>query len=106
MLKHFTENGTWRFGVRLTRAFDVGTGRVTPYFGVDVIHAFVAGTGVQVGETMFQTGKYGDSMLFSLWVNSVQGDSFSLYGRVSYQKSFGTAGMRGVLVNVGAKYLF
>ncbi|VVE35046.1 autotransporter outer membrane beta-barrel domain-containing protein [Pandoraea anhela] len=97
---------TGRLGVRLTRPFEIDTGRVTPYFGVDVIHAFVGGTGVQVGESLFQTGKYGDSMLFSLGVNSAQSDNFSLYGRVSYQKSFGTAGMRGVLVNVGAKYLF
>ncbi|UVA79252.1 autotransporter outer membrane beta-barrel domain-containing protein [Pandoraea commovens] len=97
---------TGRLGVRLTRPFDVSTGRITPYFGFDVIHAFVGGTSVQVSDAMFQTGRYGDSMMFSLGVNSVQGASFSLYGRVSYQKSFGTGGMRGVLVNVGAKYAF
>ncbi|VVE72387.1 Adhesin BmaC autotransporter [Pandoraea captiosa] len=97
---------TGRLGVRLTRAFDISTGRVTPYFGFDVVHAFVGGTNVQVSNAMFTSGKYGDAMLFSLGVNSTQGPSFSLYGRVSYQKSFGTGGARGVLVNAGAKYTF
>ncbi|WP_150740784.1 hypothetical protein [Pandoraea anapnoica] len=63
-------------------------------------------TTVQVSDAMFQTGKYGGSMMFSLRLNCVQGASFSLYGCESYQKSFGTCGMRGVLVNVGAKYAF
>ena len=97
---------TGRLGVRLTRPFEVSTGRVTPYVGVDVIHAFVAGTGVQVGDAMFETGKYGDAMLFSLGVNGTPSANLSMHGRVSYQQSFGSGGMRGVLVNVGAKYIF
>ncbi|QHE94366.1 autotransporter outer membrane beta-barrel domain-containing protein [Pandoraea fibrosis] len=97
---------TGRLGVRLTRPIAVSTGRVTPYVGFDLVHAFVAGTSVQVGEAMFQTGKYGDAMVFSLGVNGTQSANLSMYGRVSYQQSFGTAGMRGVLVNVGAKYVF
>lgn len=97
---------TGRLGVRLTRPVEVSTGRVTPYAGFDIVHAFAGGTGVQVGDAMFQTGRYGDAMLFSLGVNGTPSRNFSMHGRVSYQKSFGTGGVRGVLVNFGAKYVF
>ncbi|WP_353193817.1 autotransporter outer membrane beta-barrel domain-containing protein [Pandoraea pnomenusa] len=97
---------TGRLGVRLTRPVEVSTGRITPYLGFDLVHAFVAGTSVQVSDAVFQSGKYGDAMVFSLGVNGTPSQNFSLYGRVAYQQSFGSGGMRGVLVNVGAKYVF
>ncbi|OLL27507.1 hypothetical protein BTH42_32205 [Burkholderia sp. SRS-W-2-2016] len=97
---------TGRLGVRVTRPVDVVSGRVTPYLGVDVLHAFADGTVVQVGDEGFTSGKMGDAVQFSIGVNGTTSPKLSLYGRVSYQQSFGSAGFRGWLVNAGARYLF
>ncbi|ALS61733.1 autotransporter family protein [Pandoraea norimbergensis] len=95
-----------RIGMRLTRAFEVGKGRVTPYVGVDYLHAFSDGTHVTVGGVDFTSGKLGDALRFSIGANATMSETMSLYGRASWSKDIGNAGVRGWLLNVGARFLF
>jgi outer membrane autotransporter protein len=95
-----------RAGLRLTRPVAVAAGRLTPYFGFDLFHAFTGGTNVQVGEERFESGKLGDAYQLSVGVNGMPTGKVSLYGRVSYQHALGTAGVQGWLFNAGMRYLF
>lgn len=95
-----------RAGLRLTRPVAVAAGRLTPYFGFDLFHAFTGGTNVQVGEERFESGKLGDAYQLSVGINGMPTGKVSLYGRVSYQHALGTAGVQGWLFNAGMRYLF
>nr|WP_147299335.1 autotransporter outer membrane beta-barrel domain-containing protein [Cupriavidus taiwanensis] len=97
-----------RAGVRLTRpvAVAVAGGRLTPYVGFDLFHAFTGGTNVHVGEVQFESGKLGDAFQLSLGLNGMPTGRLSLYGRVSYQHAMGRGGIQGWLFNAGARYLF
>ncbi|KAF7963444.1 hypothetical protein AWV80_09625 [Cupriavidus sp. UYMU48A] len=95
-----------RAGVRLTKPMTVSAGRLTPYFGFDLLHAFTGGANVQVGDMRFESGKLGDAYQLSLGVNGMPGAKMSLYGRVSYQHALGAAGVQGWLFNAGLRYLF
>lgn len=95
-----------RAGVRLTRPVTVAGGRVTPYLGFDLFHAFTGGTNVHVGEVQFESGKLGDAYQLSLGLNGMPTGRLSLYGRVSYQHALGSGGVQGWLFNAGARYLF
>lgn len=95
-----------RVGMRLTRAFEVGKGRVTPYVAVDYLHAFTDGTHVNVGGVDFISGKLGDAVRLSIGANATMSERMSLYGRASWSKDIGNAGIRGWLLNVGARFLF
>ncbi|MFK0376643.1 autotransporter outer membrane beta-barrel domain-containing protein [Pandoraea sp. NPDC090278] len=95
-----------RLGMRLTRAFEVGKGRVTPYAAIDYLHAFTGGTQVTVGGVGFTSGKLGDALRLSLGANATMSERMSAYARVSWSKDVGNAGMRGWLFNVGGRYLF
>jgi outer membrane autotransporter protein len=97
---------TGRLGVRVTRPFDVSSGRVTPYAAVDVLHSFTNGTNVQVSDVQFASGKMGDALQYALGVNGTTSAKLSLYGRVSYQQQIGNGGFRGWLINAGGRYLF
>lgn len=95
-----------RAGMRLTRPLAVASGRLTPYFGFDLFHAFTDGTSVQVGDVRFASGKLGDAYQLSLGVNGMPTEKLSLYGRVSYQHALGSTGIQGWLFNAGVRYLF
>ncbi|MDQ0140723.1 autotransporter outer membrane beta-barrel domain-containing protein [Cupriavidus necator] len=95
-----------RAGVRLTRPMALAGGRLTPYLGFDLFHAFTGGTNVQVGEVQFESGKLGDAYQLSLGVNGMPTGRLSLYGRVSYQHAMGRGGVQGWLFNAGARYMF
>lgn len=95
-----------RAGVRLTRPVAVAGGRLTPYVGFDLFHAFTGGTNVHVGEVQFESGKLGDAFQLSLGLNGMPTARLSLYGRVSYQHAMGRGGIQGWLFNAGARYLF
>ncbi|NSX13203.1 autotransporter outer membrane beta-barrel domain-containing protein [Cupriavidus taiwanensis] len=95
-----------RAGVRLTRPIAVAGGRLTPYLGFDLFHAFTGGTNVHVGEVQFESGKLGDAYQLSIGVNGMPTGRLSLYGRVSYQHQMGSGGVQGWLFNAGARYLF
>ncbi|WP_174988260.1 autotransporter outer membrane beta-barrel domain-containing protein [Pandoraea pneumonica] len=95
-----------RVGVRLTRPFEVGTGRVTPYVAIDYLHAFTGGTQITVAGVGFTGGKLGDSLRLSFGANATMSERMTLYGRVSWAQDVGGSGMRGWLLNAGARYLF
>ena len=95
-----------RAGVRVTRPLTVQSGRLTPYFGFDLLHAFSGGANVQVGDMRFESGKLGDAYQLSLGVNGMPTARMSLYGRVSYQHALGSTGVQGWLFNAGVRYLF
>lgn len=95
-----------RVGMRLTRAFEVGNGRMTPYAAIDYLHAFNGGTQVTVGNVGFTSGQLGDALRLSLGANATMSERMALYARVSWSKDIGSAGMRGWLFNVGGRYLY
>ncbi|MFK0378349.1 autotransporter outer membrane beta-barrel domain-containing protein [Pandoraea sp. NPDC090278] len=95
-----------RIGLRLTRPFEVGSGRVTPYAAIDYLHSFTDGTQVSVAGVGFTSGKLGDSLRLSLGANATMSERMSLYGRISWAQDVGSAGMRGWLFNAGARFLF
>lgn len=95
-----------RAGVRVTKPLTVQSGRLTPYFGFDLLHAFSGGANVQVGDMRFESGKLGDAYQLSLGVNGMPTARMSLYGRVSYQHALGSTGVQGWLFNAGVRYLF
>ncbi|MEM5447643.1 autotransporter outer membrane beta-barrel domain-containing protein [Paraburkholderia guartelaensis] len=97
---------TGRLGLRITRPFDVHTGRVTPYAEIDVLHSFTTGTNVQISDVQFTSGKMGDALQYSLGINGTYTTNLSLYGRVSYQQQIGNGGFRGWLINGGARCVF
>lgn len=95
-----------RAGMRFTRPIETNIGLVTPYLGLDVLHGFVSGGSVQVGNAGFTTGKYGDSMRVSLGVNGTLSNKFSMYGEVARLENIGSAGIQSWLFNGGLRYLF
>lgn len=97
---------TGRIGARITRPFDTSSGRITPYAGIDYLHAFVEGANVQVGDVNFAAGKLGDALQYGLGINGTVNPKLSLYGRVSYQQKIGNGGFSGWLLNGGARYVF
>lgn len=98
---------TGRFGARVTRPFNVDLGGVvTAYVGADVIHGFVDGGTVAVGDTDFRAGKYGDSLRLAVGVNGTMNDKFSVYGEVSRQEDIGSAGVESWVFNGGLRYLY
>ena len=97
---------TGRIGARVTRPFDTSSGRITPYAGIDYLHAFVQGGNVQVSDVNFAAGKLGDALQYALGINGTVNPKLSLYGRVSYQQKIGNGGFSGWLINGGARYVF
>ncbi|CAB3706839.1 hypothetical protein LMG3458_02978 [Achromobacter deleyi] len=97
---------TGRLGVRLTRPFELNRGILTPYLGLDVVHGFVGGSDVRVGDVRFDTGKYGDAMRLSIGATGTVTEQFSLYGEVARQEDIGSAGVQSWMFNGGIRYLF
>lgn len=98
---------TGRVGARVTRPFNVDLGGVvTAYVGADLLHGFVDGGTVTVGNTDFRTGKYGDSLRFTVGVNGTVSDKFSVYGEVSHMDDIGNAGVESWLFNGGLRYVY
>lgn len=95
-----------RLGARLTRPVDLDSGRVTPYVGVDVLHAFNGASDVKIGDTRMRTGQYGDSLQFSLGVTGTVSDRLSLYGQVARQQALGGSGIDGWIFNGGLRWRF
>ncbi|MFC4278145.1 autotransporter family protein [Achromobacter aloeverae] len=94
-----------RLGARVTRPIDVSGGRITPYAGVHVLHAFNGGSNVTVGDETFRTGKYGDAMRYSAGVTGTVNRKWSLYGEVARIEAMGS-GVDAWLFNAGARYRF
>ncbi|WP_167383634.1 autotransporter outer membrane beta-barrel domain-containing protein [Bordetella genomosp. 12] len=99
-------HGMARLGARLTRPIDLAKGRITPYVGVHVLHAFNGATNVEVGDTTFRTGQYGDAMRYSAGVTGAVTDTLSLYGEVARMQALGGSGVNGWLFNGGVRYRF
>lgn len=97
---------TGRAGVRLLRPIEFSSGRLTPYLGANLIHSFVDGANLQVGDVQFVSGKLGSAWEVSAGVNGNPNARMSLYGRVAYRHSLGSAGVSGWLLNGGVRYVF
>ncbi|MCJ9710852.1 autotransporter outer membrane beta-barrel domain-containing protein, partial [Bordetella hinzii] len=91
---------------RLTRPVDLANGRITPYAGVHVLHAFNGASSVDVGDATFRTGQYGDAMRYSVGVTGTVSEMLSLYGEVARMEALGGSGVSGWLFNGGLRYRF
>ncbi|KCB50569.1 outer membrane autotransporter barrel domain protein [Bordetella hinzii 1277] len=98
--------GMARLGARLTRPVDLANGRITPYAGVHVLHAFNGASSVDVGDATFRTGQYGDAMRYSVGVTGTVSEMLSLYGEVARMEALGGSGVSGWLFNGGLRYRF
>ncbi|MGF6919668.1 autotransporter domain-containing protein [Paraburkholderia sp. 40] len=58
-----------RLGARMTRPFDIASGRLMPYPGIDVLYAFAGGKNVEISEARFTSGTIGDTVQSSVGVN-------------------------------------
>ncbi|CAM4333231.1 autotransporter outer membrane beta-barrel domain-containing protein [Bordetella pseudohinzii] len=98
--------GMARLGARLTRPVDLASGRITPYAGIHVLHAFNGASSVDVGDATFRTGQYGDAMRYSVGVTGTVSEMLSLYGEVARMQALGGSGVDGWLFNGGLRYRF
>ncbi|WNL47877.1 autotransporter outer membrane beta-barrel domain-containing protein [Dyella sp. BiH032] len=103
-----------RLGVRLTRTWDRGEGRLaTPYLRLNYIKGWGGRPRVTVGAEgvpglaqTFAGGAYGQAIEVGLGGTYSVGRQWSFYGEADYQKDVGSAGTRGWTANVGVRWNF
>ena len=103
-----------RLGVRLTRTWDRGEGRLaTPYLRLNYIKGWGGRARVTVGADAapglaqtFAGGAYGQAIEAGLGGTYSLGRQWSFYGEADYQKELGSAGMRGWSANLGVRWNF
>ena len=103
-----------RLGVRLTRTWDRGEGRLaTPYLRLNYIKGWGGRARVTVGAESapglaqtFAGGAYGQVIEAGLGGTYSLGRQWSFYGEADYQKELGSAGMRGWTANLGVRWNF